>query len=897
METLSHKNSFLKLNLIFSLFLFLFLPFSLVHAQAANNQPLSGELPEQKIESDPQWKTVSCKGFSGDTCYTNSTTNQTADCAVVASLDLSSGSDVCTITNKDGSAVNQVVNPTTNVSETTATDAKGNVTSVAAAPAVQSCSLNPSTWGDCLIGWVAIIALLAVEFIGFFLSLIGAFFNWVVVITVFQFGLYFGNSQGLLTAWGILRDIGNIVLIFGFIFMGLLMILDLNPASTRKSIPTLIIVALLLNFSLFGAEAVIDISNVLSAAIYNQAGQGSLCNPGSGSPSNNQPCSTNVGISSEILQAAGLSNLFDTASQSSGLISGVSNVLSTSFSDAVKSFAAGNNTQKLIAFIGLAIFMGITCFVLLFGAILLVIRAIVLVLVLILSPVGLVALAIPPLNSQWTRWSKTLISQAFYAPVYLLLILVSLKIMLSLQRTFANGSSATTILGVFTSGKSDYGSAILFFALVTGFMIASQMVAKSMGAIGADFASKSAAYATRKTFMAPVRLGAYGAQFGYRQTAGRVFNGSSKLYASTIGKMRNAGGITGALAGGFDNMFGAGIEGGLNKARDASLPGTKGYSDKKKADEERKKHTTHVAHEAENKKAIQEGLKMGASAEEREKMEMAMQKMSNEEIGKTLSELRLSNEQMNVAAKSLSTDQMKAIAGNNNLDSDFKHRLTAARFSTEGLNNEEIDKMIKAMKEDELALAGQIAPEFAKAVLARVDAATGSSLIDDGILTNLSKKSSLTNTMQKQFNDARRISKARNIINNDGNREQLSRIARAMNGKQFADFKANELLEDEVVDALNAEKLSAIVTKDGAINTEEREALMERIQARYQHFLDNPPADQQERERKQKEFESMDRYLAGQNPSRQWDGRRIRGRDNQPISRARQQQGPQAQQP
>ncbi|MDP3402771.1 MAG: hypothetical protein Q8S35_02340, partial [bacterium] len=45
---------------------------------------------------------------------------------------------------------------------------------------------------------------------GMILGLAGTVFNWVVIRTVFQFGTYFGTNEGMLIAWGVMRDIANI---------------------------------------------------------------------------------------------------------------------------------------------------------------------------------------------------------------------------------------------------------------------------------------------------------------------------------------------------------------------------------------------------------------------------------------------------------------------------------------------------------------------------------------------------------------------------------------------------------------------------------------------------------------------------------------------------------------
>ncbi len=164
-----------------------------------------------------------------------------------------------------------------------------------------------------LIGLLAQIAYWMLTVVGWLLGLVGMIFNWTVVITVFQYGAYFANSQGMLVAWGILRDIGNIIILFGFLFIGIMMILDLHSFDARHSLPRLIIFAVLLNFSLFAGEAIVDIANVLSSQIYIQAGQstlGSVSTSGSSSNLSGSSNGLNVRIAGAILRTLAFLELF-----------------------------------------------------------------------------------------------------------------------------------------------------------------------------------------------------------------------------------------------------------------------------------------------------------------------------------------------------------------------------------------------------------------------------------------------------------------------------------------------------------------------------------------------------------------------------------------------------------
>ena len=183
----------------------------------------------------------------------------------------------------------------------------------------------------------------------------------------------------------------------------------------------------------------------------------------------------------------------------------------------------------MIVYIGLALFMSITMVVLLAATIMLIIRAVVLVFVMVLAPLGFAAMAIPPLAGLGKQWRDMLISQAFFAPVYLLLLLVSLKIMTALQAAFTpSGTSSATILQALSTPNTASSTIFIFFALIIGFMIAAMMTAKRMGAIGADFATNIAQKTVKGTVLAPARAGLAGSAFVARRTAGR---GSAALAA------------------------------------------------------------------------------------------------------------------------------------------------------------------------------------------------------------------------------------------------------------------------------------------------------------------------------------------------------------------------------
>jgi len=316
-----------------------------------------------------------------------------------------------------------------------------------------------ATFGLIFRGIGYVILMLA----NFIIYLVGMLFNEVIIYTVFQFGNYFGNSAGLLAGWGALRDVANIILIFGFVMLGLATILDIHGYEVKKTLPRLIIFAILLNFSLLASEAVIDTANAFAALLYTQASQ--TCTGGT-----EQDCASQGstdGISGAVFQLSGVSSSFSVQEQTDPA------------NDA-------DNTHYAIAYIGMAIFVTVLAVVLLAGAIMLITRGVVLSMLMILSPLGFAGLAVPPLEKYAKDWWHRLLSQAFFAPLYLLLILVGLKVAQGVAGPNRN------LMSALTTGDATAIGSIVIFAILAGFMVAALMVAKQMGAMGASAATSMA---------------------------------------------------------------------------------------------------------------------------------------------------------------------------------------------------------------------------------------------------------------------------------------------------------------------------------------------------------------------------------------------------------------------
>lgn len=530
---------------------------------------------------------------------------------------LTGGGVRCTVTHPDGTAHTAQEEALADGSgyQSSFTDASGNTTTSEGASDLidrgGEAIVDAATDAVESVASAAISAAAAfiLTFANLLLGIAGTLFNWVIVKTVFGFSALIGNSPGLLLAWGILRDIGNMLLLFGFIFIGLATILGLQTYTAKKALPKLIIFAILMNFSLFAAEAIIDVSNGFSSMLYTQANTdscftvGETVNAGAGGQTQEE-CAVNYGIAGHIMQSTGLSSIF----------------------------SADNDVDigrapDAVFLVGLALFATIGAVVLFAASIMLVIRAVTLTFLMVTAPLGFAGLAIPPLQDAAKKWWHQLLHQSFFAPILLLMIFISLKI------TDSFSDNTGSLAGALTRQDSSVMGIIMVFFLVIGFLIASLIAAKKFGAMGAGFAVKTAGTLT-----------AGGIGFAGRNTVGRSANffdntiRSSKFGQTSLG--RRAATVTSLGAKSSFDPRGTKAASALGKqVGDLGKPHKGGYKDA--VDKKRDTYTkygeslkqTEEAGQKENKLLDQKNL-----IENSKEQEVKVWKLQEEELGNVVKE-------------------------------------------------------------------------------------------------------------------------------------------------------------------------------------------------------------------------------------------------------------------
>lgn len=484
------------------------------------------------------------------------------------------------------------------------------------------------------------VAFLILTFANFLLGIAGAMLNFVVYYTVFKFGSIIGNSPGVLVAWGILRDIANMLLLFGFIFLGVATILNTDKFPTRRAIPQLLIFAVLMNFSLFACEAVIDVTNGMSSLIYTQADPtGTQCLAGATNADGTSCSFLNYGIAGHIMQSTGLSSIWQNA----------------------------NATPNPAAMLGLAIFATIGAIVCFAAAIMLVVRLVTLTFLMVASPIGFAGMAIPFFQKFASDWWNRVIHQSFFAPIMFLLMFISLKI----ADTFTSGSGgvngglAGSVAGglgsAVTNPSTDTVGVILIFMLVCGFLLASIIVAHRFGAMGAQGAIG---------FSKKIVLGGYGwagrtaGGVAGRNSIGRVSNFAQKKYNASV-----ATGSLRFLAGGaIDEAIGNTLQ----KGKEAKFGSNKSF----KSEQEH--------HDARNKELKKiENLSAIGQAGDIDAMKKASGKVSDAELAES-DAFKKGGKPLELLAQSLSAERFEKMMNNEKISEERKNEARNARFSDIG---------------------------------------------------------------------------------------------------------------------------------------------------------------------------------------------------------------------
>ena len=247
----------------------------------------------------------------------------------------------------------------------------------------------------------------------FILAIVANLFNVLLGTTIN--GTLYNSSSFVGDAWVVVRDLSNIFFIIILLYAAIEMILGIGHGG-KKVIGSVIIMALLINFSMFFTKVVIDSSNILALVFYNKI----IVND---NPAN--PYQTTMGEKKDI--GGAIAGAFNPAKLMTPKL------LQTNMRVNGVDVPVGKNSSIILAIIFTS------CVIFLFAAYAFLIsglsflgRMIELWILIIFSPFAFMSFALPKLASiegiGWEDWTKRLIRSAFMAPIFMFFLYLISKI-------------------------------------------------------------------------------------------------------------------------------------------------------------------------------------------------------------------------------------------------------------------------------------------------------------------------------------------------------------------------------------------------------------------------------------------------------------------------------------
>jgi hypothetical protein len=389
--------------------------------------------------------------------------------------------------------------------------------------------------------------------------------------------------------WTVFRDVTNLLFIFIILYIAINTIVGNEGYGIKKLLGKVIIGAMLINFSLFFTQAMVDASNIFALQFYHKITQDAQgANIAAGSSANNKDYDS--GISAAFVNAMGLQQIYQLGKGSSD--GDVSTNLSGGELDKTK---IGLNASNLIIVgLGGTVLVLITAFVFFAGTMMLLARTVVLVFLMILSPIAFMGNILPALGKYTGEWWSKLTSNLLFAPVYMMLLYLVINMVTGSNFKKLGGGNGT--FADLFAGGDNWVPTLMTFVILIMLMVGCLIIASKLGVIGGKWAEKTGMGLASGLGMtlsgANLAIGLGKGGVGVAAGAGRTVIGGT---ANTLMSNQTFKNIASRLPGG-----GLALRN-LDKVRSAKIGG-KSYMDDVKAEDEKVKKTFDLFTESRQRK-------------------------------------------------------------------------------------------------------------------------------------------------------------------------------------------------------------------------------------------------------------------------------------------------------
>ncbi len=321
-----------------------------------------------------------------------------------------------------------------------------------------------------------------------------------------------GEFKFVSNGWGVLRDVTNLAYIFILLYISINIILGNSGYGDKSLIAKVLITAVFVNFSLFGAKVIIDATNIGALQFYN------LITPASSSDSRTKN-SNAKGLTGQFMKLFNLQSIYGNDDETS--TDGVLNSVAGSARGEYNQSGTWWRIVKLCVF-GIIFIIAVTV-VFAAGSILFLSRTITLFFLMLFASLAVASRALPATKGQFDSWLKKLINNSIFAPIFLGLIYIFVSATNNVEK---GGNLADIIL------KGGNISAIVTFLMYLAFLVGLLLVAKQLGIKGGD-----AAHGFADKWLSPKSIG--NRALGGAKMVGRGALGGAKMVgkgALNVGK-------------------------------------------------------------------------------------------------------------------------------------------------------------------------------------------------------------------------------------------------------------------------------------------------------------------------------------------------------------------------
>lgn len=234
------------------------------------------------------------------------------------------------------------------------------------------------------------------------------------------------GSAFVVQGWGLVRDFCNMFFIFVLLYISFKTILRIGGSGkTKEMVINVIIIGLLINFSLFATQLIIDTSNILARVFYNS--------------NTIKITQSDAGTASNQIAKADINGVIPLSAAIVNKINPQNLIMNADKVDAGDPAGQSSNTNKngvttgtFILVTLLSIFMNVTgIFVFLSTGIIFISRVIGLWIAMIISPLAFFSYTIPAMRKiemiGWNRWLSETLKLAFLAPIFIFFLYLILK--------------------------------------------------------------------------------------------------------------------------------------------------------------------------------------------------------------------------------------------------------------------------------------------------------------------------------------------------------------------------------------------------------------------------------------------------------------------------------------